>query len=809
MKKLFALLMGCISLGIYAQSPLASRVHAFENNGIAPIIFAPCLPVADAMPAHDVIAGARSYFIPDRTQLEKLVATRVPFIEMLVEGVDNTYALQLFSVDIVADGFRVSGPQGSIPYDYYTSVVTYRGIVRGDDASLVALTVFPDHIEGIISSPGKGNVVIAPLKNSTTHVVYDDRTLLVPNPLDCATQNPEAIREFSASNEAKAGALDPCVKVYVEADFEMFQDEGGATQAADFIVSFFNVVSTLYFNESINTVISEIFVWTESDPYPTSSSFDALDYFTAYRDDFNGDIAHLVTFDDENLGGVAWLDVLCVPSYRYAYSNISNYFSDFPVYSWTVEVFTHEMGHNLGSPHTHSCDWPGGAIDNCWTTEGGCPPGPAPTDGGTIMSYCHLTGYGINFANGFGPLPGDLIRDEVLSAACLGACELPPANDWPCAATEIPVNTSCVFVAGTNVGAINSVVPAATCDGLSEGDVWFSLTVGPEGYVIIETEGGAVIDDMGMRLYTGTCTDLIVIPGSCVAEGSPYGVDMPGKMLEAPPGTPVFIRLWEVNNDAFGDFSICAYTECADNELPAGIVAEDTILCAGESTTLHIEGGALGTLGHWNWYADDCGGTSLSEDVSLNVSPTTTTTYYVQATGQCDTTACVAVTVEVAPLPEIPVITAGDCSLETPWVDGAAYTWYFEGVVVEGATGNVLEFDTPGAYAVTITTYGGCTATSATITAECAQTGIDANMISAVHLLANPADGSLSMMATGYTGNLQLQLFALTGQLVQYWDYTVSQTDEVIHLPLQVATGLYHLRIAGKQLLQEEMVVIK
>ena len=32
------------------------------------------------------------------------------------------------------------------------------------------------------------------------------------------------------------------------------------------------------------------------------------------------------------------------------------------------------------------------------------------------MSYCHLTGYGINFNNGFGTQPGNKIRAEVAAA---------------------------------------------------------------------------------------------------------------------------------------------------------------------------------------------------------------------------------------------------------------------------------------------------------------------------------------------------------------------------------------------------------
>ncbi len=96
---------------------------------------------------------------------------------------------------------------------------------------------------------------------------------------------------------------------------------------------------------------------------------------------------------------------------------------------------THEIGHNIGSPHTQSCSWQGGALDNCYPVEGSCNPGPPPTNGGTIMSYCHLASYGINFNNRFGTQPGKLIRSKVLGAACLGTCE--EGGTPPC---EAPLN---------------------------------------------------------------------------------------------------------------------------------------------------------------------------------------------------------------------------------------------------------------------------------------------------------------------------------------------------------------------------------
>jgi len=108
---------------------------------------------------------------------------------------------------------------------------------------------------------------------------------------------------------------------------------------------------------------------------------------------------------------------------RFAFSNIETSYNNYPTFSWTVSVITHETGHNLGSMHTHACVWPTGgfylgAIDSCYTAEGGCFYFTQPNYNGTIMSYCHLNG-AINFTLGFGDLPGDTIRLRYNQAPCL------------------------------------------------------------------------------------------------------------------------------------------------------------------------------------------------------------------------------------------------------------------------------------------------------------------------------------------------------------------------------------------------------
>lgn len=69
--------------------------------------------------------------------------------------------------------------------------------------------------------------------------------------------------------------------------------------------------------------------------------------------------------------------------------------------------------------------------------------------------------------------------------------------------------------------------------------------------------------------------------------------------------------------------------------------------CPGQSVTLSVNGGSLGSGADWYWYSGSCGGTAVGTGSSISVNPSTTTTYYVRAQGYCNTTGCVSVTVNV------------------------------------------------------------------------------------------------------------------------------------------------------------------
>ncbi|HKQ78271.1 MAG TPA: M12 family metallo-peptidase [Blastocatellia bacterium] len=343
-------------------------------------------------------------------------------------GKGDSVELELTRVNIFAEGFTViTSSSNGQPVDYEKST-HYRGTVKGAPGSLAAISVLSDEVVGLYSTPEQGNFVLGRLGGdnpNNTHILYSQADMKMQNPQVCETKDDGAIIPPEDLLDQGANLAGGCVRIYVEADNDLFQNKGSVTNTVNYLTAVFNQSATLYANDGITVSLSQVFVWDTTSPYTSSSSGTLLSQFQSFRNSFNGDLAHLVAL--RGGGGIAaGFNAFCNTSTdaRQCFSGINATFSNVPTYSWTVEVFTHEMGHLMGSRHTQACVWNGNntAIDGCAAVEGGCARPGIPTNGGTIMSYCHLTSAGINFTLGFGPQPGALIRNRVTAAPCIAGC---------------------------------------------------------------------------------------------------------------------------------------------------------------------------------------------------------------------------------------------------------------------------------------------------------------------------------------------------------------------------------------------------
>ncbi len=331
-------------------------------------------------------------------------------------------SLELVKTNLYADGFSIEEmPSGKmiVPEN---RVVHYRGIVQGEPRSIAALSIMDDEVTGMISIREQdNNLVIGKLKNSDQHIMYKDTDIGHLDKFVCGVlDNDEAYSPTKLSEQSRGSGRQAakCPKIFFDIGHDIVRDKGGSRAASRFIESIFNQVAVIYANESVTIKLSGMTAWTSSTP------FTGLDGYRSYRNrnSFNGDLGHFVTYDYP--GGLAWVNALCT-SRNYGVSGIRDFFHNVPTYSRSVKLIAHELGHNLGSKHTHACVWNGNgtAIDGCGEpTDGNCRRPGLPSGGGTIMSYCNLTSVGVDLAKGFGRQPGNIIRNSIRAARCVVSC---------------------------------------------------------------------------------------------------------------------------------------------------------------------------------------------------------------------------------------------------------------------------------------------------------------------------------------------------------------------------------------------------
>ena len=429
MKKILLLLLCTFSAFSQHYGKIAQKIKGFEDKKVRfeqESIFSKLSDFNDFSLKNNIADATIAAL--NLENINKLIAENKSYIELEIPYNGKKITVLLYKIEIHTEDFQIdSDKQKNIAFE---KGLFYRGIVKNDYNSLASFNFFKNQMSAIISDSEFGNLVIGKLEapeNINNYIIYEDSKLKIPYNFKCATVEEDLKIE---SNSVQSVNSNRCATIYFEMDYSLFLANGSSsTQSAVWMNSVYNNVQTLFNNDGISTAMKSLFIWTSPDPYTGTSSLQNLNTFRTVRPVFNGDIGQLVGIDG-GFGGLARaVNGLC-NIYNYSYSDLDFAFQSIPLYSWTVNVISHELGHLLGSPHTHGCFWNGNntAIDGCGPTvnaiyaEGTCPTAPLPTtvQKGTIMSYCFLIpSIGINFANGFGPQPSARMIQNINNSICL------------------------------------------------------------------------------------------------------------------------------------------------------------------------------------------------------------------------------------------------------------------------------------------------------------------------------------------------------------------------------------------------------
>ncbi|MDD1443838.1 M12 family metallo-peptidase, partial [Dolichospermum sp. ST_sed3] len=399
----------------------------------------------------------------DKAEAQQIINSSPKVLSMILPNAHgNPYTFKLVQTKFTTPDFQVTSAGTGKAVEVETGL-HYQGIIDGDNNSIAAISIYKNEVMGLISAPSIGNIVLGKIENNfqSEHILYNDRDF-IPKPnyecntlADSKTYTPAELQLPSTNR----GALVNCIRLFWEVDNSIYTGKGGMTNTITYITGLFNQHQIIYTNDGIPVELSELFVWDVTDPYTGTTSSQFLGQFQNYRNTINGDLGHLLGYGGG--GGVAaGFSGICASNLNSSqcYSGINSTYSNFPAYSWSVMVVTHEQGHLMGSRHTHACVWNGNStrIDSCGPaagyTEGTCAGNILPAGGGTIMSYCHLNGVGINLSLGFGPQPKAVIINNYNNAACLTACLgtacMPSPSMNTSSITSVSANFNWTAVAG-------------------------------------------------------------------------------------------------------------------------------------------------------------------------------------------------------------------------------------------------------------------------------------------------------------------------------------------------------------------------
>ncbi len=301
-------------------------------------------------------------------------ATRVVEIEGFPVASGKTGKLRLHRFEIAAPGAQITmqGANGETRMPL-PDVSHFSGIVEGEPDSSVYLGVTKDSVVAWVHSSA-GHSYVGPDESGRSFVVREADSPLnaaaAEAPWKCDAETLPAALTAAASPAFPAPRLpDVTLKqaaVRVETDHQLYAHFGSDANAlATYVMTLFGAINVIYVRDlSLYLVVAEIHVWTVADPYNGGDTITQLyqlgDWWHANRPMATNPRTYVHYLSGHPVsGGVAWIGVLCHGDFQATATDwgggygLTQVFGTYPLQLWDQDASAHEMGHNVGSVHTH------------------------------------------------------------------------------------------------------------------------------------------------------------------------------------------------------------------------------------------------------------------------------------------------------------------------------------------------------------------------------------------------------------------------------------------------------------------------
>lgn len=156
-----------------------------------------------------------------------------------------------------------------------------------------------------------------------------------------------------------------------------------------------------------------------------------------------------------------------------------------------------------------------------------------------------------------------LCYDDVIGGCGGGGGGPSCNNDTPCNSTTLPINSTCLSIGCSTIGATGPDVGSLTCNGTlynlsrADDDVWFNITAStssPVSLTVTPTSGNL---DPVVTVYSGSCSSPVPVANGCADD---YGNNVPESLTFTPiAGMTYRVQVYgyDIGVES-GNFQICA-----------------------------------------------------------------------------------------------------------------------------------------------------------------------------------------------------------------------------------------------------------